>query len=319
MAVGFLKTTFSVLGLVASGYVGVSSAMASSLTRTTRVRSEETPESVGLDYQEVSFASRGGDALLTGWLIPAKSVAKSQITDAQGGSWIVMVNGDNTNRSDPTTGMLLIAKELNEDGFGILMFDLRGRGDSPSEISSSGYFERLDLQGASDHLVSNGVDRDRIGVLGFSLGGAVALLAGANPNNFGAVISDSAFADLSLVLRDRMTGVKRPLAMFFPGMKLMAKTIYGIDIDDVSPARAIARSDTPVLIIHGQEDKMIPVEHARLLGRAIGASFDEIEGSVETVWIVPGAGHTQAFSTQPRAYINLVANFFKSKLMSPTP
>ena len=191
--------------------------------------------------------------------------------------------------------MLLIAKELNEDGFGILMFDLRGRGDSPSEISSSGYFERLDLQGASDHLVSNGVDRDRIGVLGFSLGGAVALLAGANPNNFGAVISDSAFADLSLVLRDRMTGVKRPLAMFFPGMKLMAKTIYGIDIDDVSPARAIARSDTPVLIIHGQEDKMIPVEHARLLGRAIGASFDEIEGSAETVWIVPGAGHTGRF------------------------
>ena len=94
MAVGFLKTTLSVLGLAASGYVGVSSAMASSLTRPTRVRSEETPESVGLDYQEVSFASRGGDASLTGWLIPSKSVAKSQITQARGGSWIVMVNGD---------------------------------------------------------------------------------------------------------------------------------------------------------------------------------------------------------------------------------
>ena len=64
---------------------------------------------------------------------------------------------------------------------------------------------------------------------------------------------------------------------------------------------------------------MIPVEHARLLGRAIGASFDEIEGRIETVWIVPDAGHTQAFRTQPRAYINLVAGFFKSKLVRPTP
>lgn len=308
----------------------MSSALASGLITTTRVRPDDRPDSVGLDYRDVSFTSRGGDAGLSGWLIRPQSEPGTRSeakTDADAGpghsgtargiSWVAMVHGDNTNRSDSKTGMLDIARALSQRGFGIFMFDMRGRGDSPAAISSSGYYERLDLQGASDYLVSNGADRSRIGVLGFSLGGAVALLAGSNPNNFGAVVSDSAFADLSLVLKGAMTGVKRPLALWFPGMKFMARALYGIDIADVSPARAIARSDTPVLVIHGEEDGVIPVEHARLLGRAIGASFDEIEAGEETVWIVPGAGHTGAFRTQPKTYIAKVARFFEKHLSAP--
>ena len=318
------------MGVAAGGYIGVSSALASGLITTTRVRPDDRPDSVGLDYRDVSFTSRGGDAGLSGWLIRPQSEPGTRSeakTDADAGpghsgtargiSWVAMVHGDNTNRSDSKTGMLDIARALSQRGFGIFMFDMRGRGDSPAAISSSGYYERLDLQGASDYLVSNGADRSRIGVLGFSLGGAVALLAGSNPNNFGAVVSDSAFADLSLVLKGAMTGVKRPLALWFPGMKFMARALYGIDIADVSPARAIARSDTPVLVIHGEEDGVIPVEHARLLGRAIGASFDEIEAGEETVWIVPGAGHTGAVRTQPKTYIDKVARFFEKHLSAP--
>ena len=62
---------------------------------------------------------------------------------------------------------------------------------------------------------------------------------------------------------------------------------------------------------------MVPVEHARLLGRAIGASFDAIEAGQETVWTVPGAGHTGAFKTQPETYIEKVATFFEKHLGAP--
>ena len=314
---GFLKTTFTLLGLAGGSYVGVSSAMAARLTQTTRVRLEDDPSSVGLDYEDVRFTSRGGDAELSGWLVPPDSTPASPTPIGRGISWIIMVHGDNTNRGDAKTGMLGLARELNRQGFGILMLDLRGRGDSPSEISSAGYFERLDLQGASDFLVSHGADRSRIGVLGFSLGGVVALLAGSNPNSFGAVVSDSAFADLGLMLKNSMTGFKRPLRAWLPGMEFMARTLYGIDVREISPARAIARSDTPVLIIHGEEDSEVPVEHARLLGRAIGASFDEIEMGQESVWIVPDAGHTGAFRTQPNTYIQKIVKFFEAHLGTP--
>jgi hypothetical protein len=228
-----------------------------------------------------------------------------------------MVHGDNTNRSDAKTGTLGIARELSGRGFGIMMFDMRGRGDSLTTMSSSGFFERLDLQGASDYLVSKGADRSRIGVLGFSLGGAVALMAGSNPNNFGAVVADSSFADFSLVVRNSMIGMKRPLRLGLPGMEFMARSIYGIDIKEISPARAITRSDTPVLIIHGENDNVVPVEHARLLGRAIGASFDQIESGEESVWIVPGAGHTGSFRTEPAAYIERLVKFYEAHLGAP--
>ena len=317
MGVGFIKTTFTLLGLAGGAYVGVSSAMAASLTRTTRVRPEETPESVGLKYSDVSFTSRGGDARLSGWIIPPDSGVDSPQETARGTSWIVMLHGDNTSRSDAKTGMLRIARALSNHGFGVFMFDLRGRGDSPAAMSSSGYYERLDLQGASDYLVGKGADRSRIGILGFSLGGAVALMAGSNPNNFGAVVSDSAFADYSLVLKSSMTGIKRPLVLGIPGMNFMARSIYGIDVADISPARAIARSDTPVLVIHGEDDAVVPVEHARLLSRAIGASFDEIESDAATVWIVPGAGHTGAFRTEPKAYIEKLVKFYEAHLGAP--
>jgi len=100
-------------------------------------------------------------------------------------------------------------------------------------------------------------------------------------------------------------------------MNFIARSIYGIDVSEISPARAIARSDTPVLVIHGEEDTVIPVEHARLLGRAVGASFDEIETGQETVWIVPGAGHTGAFRTEPVAYINKLVKFYEANLGAP--
>ncbi len=314
---GFLKTTFTLLGLAGGSYIGVSSAMAARLTQTTRVRPEEDPTSVGLDYENVSFSSRGGDAELSGWFIPPETVSNTPGPVYRGNSWIAMVNGDNTNRSDSKIGTMGIARELHRHGFGVLMFDLRGRGDSPTELSSSGYFERLDLQGASDFLVSRGVESSRIGVLGFSLGGVVALLAGSNPNTYGAVVSDSAFADLGLMLKHSMTGFKRPLRAWLPGMEFMARILYRIDVREISPAREIAQSDTPVLIIHGEEDSEVPVEHARLLGRAIGASFDEIETGQESVWMVQDAGHTGAFRTQPKAYIEKIVKFFEAHLGAP--
>jgi len=311
---GLLKTTLTLLAVIAGSYVGVSSTMASGLTRTPRFRPKNSPDSVGLFYKNITFTSRGSESKLSGWIIPPEIDSNSQDTQIKKTPWIVMLQGNNASRSDRKTGMLDIARALVKHKFGVLMFDMRARGDSPSAKASAGYYERLDLQGASDYLVSQGSDRNRIGVLGFSLGGAVALMAGSNPNNFKAVVSDSAFADYSLMLKNSMKGFKRPLTLCFPGMKFMAKTMYGIDISDISPARSIARSDTPVLIIHGEEDVLISADHARRLGRAVGASFEEIDNGKETVWIVPGAGHMEAFRTQPETYVRNVTNFFNTHL-----
>gem|GEM_PF-2301723 len=53
------------------------------------------------------------------------------------------------------------------------------------------------------------------------------------------------------------------------------------------------------------------------MGRAVGASFDEIDTGEETVWIVPGAGHTGAFRTQPDAYVEKLIKFYEAHQGAP--
>ena len=103
--------------------------MAASLTKTARVRPEDTPKSVGLDFQDVSFKSRRGDARLSGWIIPMHSPSNQ--------SWVFMIHGDATNRSDAKTKTLGLARALRERGFGIFMLDMRGRGNSHVMMLSS--------------------------------------------------------------------------------------------------------------------------------------------------------------------------------------
>ncbi len=232
-----------------------------------------------------------------------------------GARWIVMVHGFGTNRTNPAASALGLVRDLACRGFGILMFDLRACGESGGERSSVGYFERLDLLGALDFLVSMGVDRTRIGVHGVSLGAAVALMACANPGTAAAVVADSSFADLSFRMREGMTGGRRFLGLFMPGMLLAARYLFGLDVKEVSPARDIASSDTPALIVHGEDDTMVPVRHARILGRAVGADPDSPTGR-SGVWIVPGAGHVQGYRMRRTEYVDRVAGFFDRHLAS---
>ena len=199
---GFIKTTFTLLGLATGSYVGVSSAMATKLTQVNRVRHEANPKTVKLEFRNVTFTSRGGGTELSGWLIAPPSNQLEPLSITRDTSWVIMVNGDDGSRIDSKIGSLGIARELHRHGFGIFMCDLRGRGDSPATKSSCGLFEQLDVLGASDYLVSNGANRTKIGILGFALGGSVALLAGSKPNSFGAVVSDSAFADLEMLMKN---------------------------------------------------------------------------------------------------------------------
>jgi dipeptidyl aminopeptidase/acylaminoacyl peptidase len=239
-----------------------------------------------------------------------------QATDQR---WVVLVHGFGANRGDPVSGLLGLARDLHSRGFGICLFDLRASGDSSGSRASAGYYERLDLLGALDYLSSRGVDRARIGVLGFSLGGAVALMTCAHPGTAGAVVADGAFADLWMMIRRSQQGTRRWLGVLNPGLAVMARILHGIDIGEVSPARSVAASDLPVLIIHGELDSHVPVKHAELLARAAGLQISGMEAGNDVLWIVPGAAHNQAYRSNPELYVDRVAAFFDRALAEQTP
>ncbi len=286
------------LGVV---YVGISAYMVDQLTLTTRRNVVNNPAADGLSFENISFRSRRDDVTLRGWLLKA--------ADDQG-RVVVMVHGYNSARDDENTGMYRVAKNLVERNFSVLMFDLRGYGQSQGERFSLAWFEQEDVRGAIAFVQSRGYQH--IGLLGYSMGGASSLLAAADEPAVQAVVADSAYADLMDVL-DREVPRRSGLpGIFTPGIVLMAKLMYGIEASAVKPAEAAARLGArPLLVIHGQDDRLIPFESA---ARIWNARYGPGTPDPATYMIVPGADHTQSFKTDNAAYMQKVGGFFAEHL-----
>ena len=315
---GWINRTAMLAGAAASAYLGASAALALNMSRRARrIPLHDDPSSVGLPYRDVSFNSRRDfddpEHVLKGWLVLPKGVETTPV--ARDTRWLVIVHGDSSHRADPQAGALALSKAMWELGYGVLMFDMRGCGESTDGEFTGGWNERLDVLGALDHLVWLGADRSRIGVLGFSLGGVAATLACANPGVAGAVISDSAYSDFWTIIKQRSSMTSTVAELFRPGLDLMLQMLVGYRLGEVSPEQYVSECDAPMLVIHGARDGYVPVSHAQRLARARGLSQTEIdEGDCEELWIAPDAGHAQAFRTDPEGYVARVAAFLDRHL-----
>ena len=278
--------------LVVVAYLGISAFLGHSMTKAERVPVEGAPGLIGLSYQDVSFSSRGEELTLRGWYLPVED--SEQV--------IIMVHGADGNRADPSIGMLDIASALVGHGYSVLMFDLRGHGESEGNRMSAGYYEKRDLLGAVDYLEDRGFKR--IGVLGFSVGAATALMAAAEDGDIDAIVADSSFADLKDMMAPEFSKRTRFPKFFLPPLLFMVKIMYGVDFNAVRPVEFVAEiAPRPVFFIHGERDSGVPVGDAYRL-------FQARRNSTNLLWTVPGAEHTQGYRTFPNEYVSRVAGFF---------
>jgi uncharacterized protein len=190
------------------------------------------------------------------------------------------------------------------------MFDLRGCGQSEGERFSLGWFEQDDVRGALRFARERGFQH--IGLHGYSMGAASGLLAAASDPAVKAMVEDSGYADLMDVLDQEVPRRSGLPPIFTPGIVLMSRLMYGIHAAEVKPAEAAARfAPRPLLVIHGGADKLIPVASA---GRIWRGRYGEGAPDPATYYVVPGAGHTQAYNAGKAAYLELVGDFFEQHL-----
>ncbi|MBC7225518.1 MAG: alpha/beta fold hydrolase [Anaerolineae bacterium] len=199
---------------------------------------------------------------------------------------------------------------LHEAGCHVLMFDFRAHGRSQGQRVTMGYLERLDVLGAVDFLRERGARR--IGVLGFSMGGAVAILAAAECPHIAAVAADGAFARLPSLLAAglREAGLPEPVAGLAGRLTLaLMERVLRLPIGEVSPLDCVpAVSPRPLLLIHGGRDVYVPLEEAlALYARA---------GFPKVLWLVGEAGHREADALRPDAYRARLGQFFRQALHS---
>jgi pimeloyl-ACP methyl ester carboxylesterase len=282
--------------VVAAGTIlGISGYAASSLTKFERVPIGSNPADFGLEYVDVSFPSRDGLTLRGWWL--------------EGGDdnpIIVVVHGSGGNRADPAERMLGIAKDLVSYGYSVLMFDMRGHGESEGEYISAGYYEKNDLLGAIDYIRGRGIE-NKIGVLGFSMGAAVCLMAAPESDEIDAVVADSAYADIVSIIESEFAERSDLPKFFVPIILSMTRNIYDIDFTAIKPEEAVKEISVPVFIIHGGQDEMIPVQHAYRLKEAS-------QNPDSRLWIVPEAEHANSYLARPTEYKEQVISFFDEAL-----
>ena len=283
-----------VIGATLTGSLaGMSVYGASQVISAPRCSRREDPAEWGVPSEEVQFRAPDG-MLIRGWL--ARGAQPN-------GPALVVAHGHGASRH----GSLAHA-QLLYPRYSVLMPDHRGHGASAGRYTSIGYLERLDLIGAATHLRALGYGP--IGVLGISMGAAAAILAAADSTAIDAVIADSSFACLWRAVQEsaRQRGYPGPitaplayLACHTAALRLRYRRAFG------DPVRAVGSiAPRPLLIIHGAEDDLIPVESAYQLYTAAGPGRE--------LWVLPRTGHARALEAAPEAYARRVLEFCERTL-----
>jgi uncharacterized protein len=314
----WLRWLIGVLLLVAvamtSLYGVLSCYIATSLVNEPRVPIYSTPAALGLKFQNVTFPSREDHLQLRGWLIPGIRSDGSLTTQRT----IIMVHGHGTNRADKDVGLLDLSSRFARNGFAVLTFDARGKGESASAPLSLGYFEQRDVLGAVDFLQSGPLPYPELGRphaiagWGVSMGGATLLLAAAREPAIRAIVSDCAYADaIPIVERDIPRRSHLP-QMFTPGTILATRAIYGMDLYATRPVAVVKNlAPRPVFFIHGDSDTTVPPSDMNAMATAARAAPNS---HVQTWLVTGGIEHAKAFETQGNLYVSRIVDFYTTAL-----
>ncbi|MBC7259625.1 MAG: alpha/beta fold hydrolase [Chloroflexi bacterium] len=281
------------LAVVAIGIAAAVWYASDQIVRRRRPDRTANPAEYGLEYEEVTFTSEDGIPL-RGWLIPAQEARRA----------VIFLHG-HAGSMDPD---LKYAPWFHERGISVLMFDFRGHGRSGGRYVSMGYFERRDLLAAERFLLGRGYTR--IGVLGFSMGGAVAISGAPLSQNIRAVAADGSFVWLRDAIYEGMRERGIPGApakcLAFLAVKL-ADWRLGADLEEADPGLWASKvAPRALLLIHGEQDPYTSTEEVRAMFASAGAPKE--------LWVVPGAGHRNVDEVEPEAYKQKVLEFFERYL-----
>lgn len=247
----------------------------------------------GVTPEEFDIRAPDG-VMLRGWKVRSRT---------PNDDWVLLFHGIVDNRAE----MAPYADFLLKAGYGTVMMDARAQGASDGTLATFGWKERWDTKKIVDALYAS--ERPRtVFELGESMGAAIALQSAAVDPQIKAVVAEASFSSLREVSYDYAGLAVSSLlgrTLFRPASYFALRSAEnegGFPADGVSPAQAVSERAFPVLLICGTRDKTIPCRHSKQL-------FHEAIGPKQ-LWIVPGAGHTGAFGTEPAEFQRRVLAFF---------
>jgi uncharacterized protein len=255
----------------------------------THVINAKVPEpAFDLAYEDVSFTTSDG-LQLDGWYVPSENGAA------------VIVFPGRTDRDD-------YVRMLADHGYGVLVFDRRGEGDSDGEPNLLGWGGEEDPKAAAEYLQSRpDVEPERIGGIGLSVGGELLIEAAAESDDFSAVVSEGAGTRSMREVLDRPGS-----PAFFDALAWSFGTVSTAVFADQMPPPSIQEllpdvSPTALLLIYGERGQPQEI--------AMNPEFYEVSQQPKQIWEVPDAGHIDGLDSQPEEYEQRVIDFFDEALL----
>jgi alpha/beta superfamily hydrolase len=309
----FLWVALGIIILLAVAFLGVGIIAANQLTRPARVFDPAlNPNKYGLQYEELRFPARGDGLEIAAWYIPSEKNQRA----------IILVHGRDNSRTNGFVDQFVpFAHALHQAGYSVMMIDLRGHGQSADARYTFGIKERRDILGAVDWLEARGYRPGKIGVLGYSLGGASVIGAAAEEEDIGAIWIDSTYADIKPVI-DHAWEVDTGLPqVFLYSTKWMVRLLYGYDITASRPVDEIGKiAPRPIFVAHCKEDRLIPI-----------ANMDQLLAVAQNTqaWVIQNCdqgtlgskivldefnNHAIGYCIQPGEYEQKVIQFFGASL-----
>ncbi len=254
----------------------------------------ETPLDYGAEqYEEIHIQTNDG-ITLAGWYVPPHETP---------GAVIVLLHGARADRR----GTAWHARQLIQAGYGVLLYDQRALGESTGEMVSLGWLDGPDLLAVIDYLVDRSeVDSERIGIVGLSGGGHIALNAAyLAPDRMSALWLD---------------GIQAQRIDDFPAAEDIGErfaTLINALILKMAEIR-LGRSAPPAFV-------QILAELDRPKMTIVAGGLDDFENRVSQkyasvvatnteIWLIKDAWHVGGPSVRPDEYSRRMLEFFKTSL-----
>src|SRR3954468_21780537 len=244
---------------------------------------------LGVAHQDVSFETSDG-LTLHGWYVPSRN-----------GAAVIAFPG----RKGPQPHTRMLARH----GYGVLLFDRRGEGESEGDPTSWGWGNEKDLKAAIAFLQRrDDVDPGRIGGLGLSVGGEMMIQTAAETGALKAVASEGAGMRSVRETIDSPASTAKWLAPPFKVVETAATAVFHDQAPPASLVDLVAKvAPRPLLLMYSGTGQGGEVQ--------LNPEFFRVAGRPKALWEIPGAGHAGGIRAQPREYERRVIAFFNKALL----
>lgn len=193
-------------------------------------------------------------------------------------------------------------------GHNTLVVDQRSHGKSEGKAITFGIKERLDCVAWANYAAQRfGKDRP-IFLVGVSMGASTVIMASALniPENVVGVMADCPFSSPRSIIEKVCNDMHLPGKLAYPFVALAARIFGRFDLGAASARDAIKQAKVPVLIIHGEDDKLVPCQ--------MSVTMQNENAETVTILTVPQAGHGLSYLVDSDIYARAVRIFVEKSL-----